>query len=133
MFLLGLIQLNFAGSGMSDTDEKAGGRPGYVGGLVLGHPLRPDVLPGLRGPVLRQPDSPGREGRAPAIVLPGIYGVGTALPVLVFAVLMAVSAQSVGKAFNSLSRIEWWVRRITGVVFLLVGLYYTLKFVFDVI
>ncbi len=67
------------------------------------------------------------------VALPGLYGIGTALPVLVFAVLIAVSAQSVGRAFHALSRIEWWVRRITGVLFLLVGLYYTLKFVFDVI
>jgi hypothetical protein len=32
-----------------------------------------------------------------------------------------------------LSKVEWWARRITGAVFLGVGLYYCMKFIFDVL
>jgi len=60
-----------------------------------------------------------------------VYGVGTALPVLVFAVLIALSAQSVGKAFGVVSKIEWWARRITGVIFLLAGIFFSLRYCFD--
>jgi cytochrome c biogenesis protein CcdA len=65
--------------------------------------------------------------------LPAIYGIGTALPVMVFAVLLATSAQSVGKAYNVLAKIEWWARMLTGAVFILVGIYFALKYVFQVL
>jgi cytochrome c biogenesis protein CcdA len=67
-----------------------------------------------------------------SFVLPLIYGIGTALPVLLVAVLLAVSARLVGKVFNVLSRIEWWARMGTGWIFLLVGAYFSLKYVFEV-
>jgi cytochrome c biogenesis protein CcdA len=65
------------------------------------------------------------------LVVPMAYGVGTALPVILFAILLAVSAQHVGKAFNVLSQVEWWARRVTGVVFIVVGVLFTLRYVFD--
>lgn len=61
------------------------------------------------------------------LVLPSLYGIGTGLPVLFFAVLLAFGARTIGTAFRILSRIELWARRLTGVVFLLVGLYLVLK------
>jgi len=68
-----------------------------------------------------------------SFTLPAVYGVGTALPVMVFAVLLATSAQSVGKAYNVLAKIEWWARMITGWIFIFVGIYFALKYVFQVI
>jgi cytochrome c biogenesis protein CcdA len=67
-----------------------------------------------------------------SVVLPIVYGIGTALPVMVFAVLLALSAQSVGKAYNILAKIEWWARIITGWIFILLGLYFSLKYIFEV-
>jgi cytochrome c biogenesis protein CcdA len=67
-----------------------------------------------------------------AILLPLIYGVGTALPVIVVAILLAYSAQSVGKAYNILSGVEWWARMSTGWVFILIGAYFSLVYVFQV-
>jgi cytochrome c biogenesis protein CcdA len=65
--------------------------------------------------------------------MPTVYGLGTGLPVIVFAVLAALGAQAVGKVFNRLSRFELWARRITGAVFILVGIYYCLIYIFKVI
>jgi cytochrome c biogenesis protein CcdA len=59
---------------------------------------------------------------------PGLYGVGTALPVVVFAFLVAFGAGFVGKAFNRLAVFERWARRLTGVVFVAVGIYMTLVY-----
>lgn len=67
-----------------------------------------------------------------AILLPLIYGVGTALPVIVVAILLAYSAQSVGKTYNILSKVEWWARMSTGWVFILIGAYFSLVHVFQV-
>lgn len=65
------------------------------------------------------------------IILPIMYGVGTALPVIVFAILIAVSARSIGAAFRAVTQIELWARRIAGFLFLAVGLFYTLRYIFE--
>ncbi len=67
------------------------------------------------------------------ILLPSIYGIGTALPVFVFSFLIAFSAQLVGKVFNKLTQIELWLRRITGGVFIIVGIYFCLIYIFRVL
>ncbi len=66
-------------------------------------------------------------------LLPTFYGVSTALPVIVFAVLIAVSAQAVGKAFGRIAAFELWARRATGVVFVGIGIFFTLRFIFGVL
>ena len=65
------------------------------------------------------------------IILPLLYGVGTALPVLVFAVLLSLGGRAVGKAYDRLTQVERWLRRITGAVFILVGVYYSLRYIFE--
>ncbi len=59
------------------------------------------------------------------IVLSFIYGIGTGLPVLVFAVAIALSVTSLSHWFYRITRLEYYTRKTTGVVFILVGLYYT--------
>jgi len=58
------------------------------------------------------------------IILPFIYGIGTGLPVLVFAIAIALGVTSLSHWFHRMTRLEYYTRKITGVVFILVGLYY---------
>jgi len=67
-----------------------------------------------------------------AILLPSIYGVGTAVPVVVFAVILAFAANTISRAFNVLTVIERCMRRITAAVFIVVGGYYCLIYIFGV-
>ena len=62
------------------------------------------------------------------VVLPTLYGVGTALPVVVFAILIALGSRSLGVAFKRLTAVEVWARRATAIVFLAVGLYMTYEY-----
>jgi cytochrome c-type biogenesis protein len=62
------------------------------------------------------------------VVYPGLYGVGTAIPVVAFAILLTFGARYVAKAFNSLTVLERWARRLTAIVFLGVGIYMTLVY-----
>lgn len=66
--------------------------------------------------------------------LPALYGIGTALPVVGFAVLIALGSRAVAIVFRRLTVVERWARRITAVVLLGVGLYmihlYTLPALF---
>ena len=59
-------------------------------------------------------------------VLPLIYGIGTALPVIVFSFLIAFGSEYLGKAFNCLTKLELWFRYTAGLLFILVGIYYCL-------
>ncbi len=62
------------------------------------------------------------------VTMPAIFGIATGLPVAVFAFMLAFGANKVGKAYDRLSAFEIWAQRITGVVFLAVGLYMTITF-----
>jgi cytochrome c-type biogenesis protein len=66
------------------------------------------------------------------VLFPGLFGVGTALPVVAFAVLIAFGARFVAKAFNRLVVVERWARRLTGIVFIGVGLYMTLVYTLEI-
>ncbi len=61
-------------------------------------------------------------------MMPLVYGLGTALPVVVFAFLIASGSGYVGSLFNRMTQIALWARRITAVVFILVGIYYVLVY-----
>ena len=67
------------------------------------------------------------------LVLPSLYAVGTAVPVVAFSFILAFSANRVSRAFDALTLIERWMRRITALVFILVGGYYCLIYLFGVL
>lgn len=62
--------------------------------------------------------------------LPFIYGVGTGLPVLIFAVGIALGVTSLGRWFHRVTKVEIYARRTTGAIFILVGLYYVSAYIF---
>jgi cytochrome c biogenesis protein CcdA len=66
--------------------------------------------------------------RESPVLLPALYGMGTALPVVGFAFLVAFGARFVGRVFNRMSQVERWARRATGLVFVSVGIYMTLAY-----
>src|SRR3989339_647530 len=45
-------------------------------------------------------------------------------------ILIAFSAEYLGKAFNRLTQLEKWVRLVAGVLFVLVGVYYSLTHIY---
>ncbi|MFH1261989.1 MAG: aromatic aminobenezylarsenical efflux permease ArsG family transporter [Pseudomonadota bacterium] len=57
------------------------------------------------------------------VILPTLFGIGTALPVVMVATLLAFGANYVGRVLDILGRLERWGKQITGVTFLVVGAY----------
>jgi len=66
------------------------------------------------------------------LLLPPLFALGTGLPVIVFSFLIAFSAQKIGKAFQTMQKIEKAMRYIVAFTFLAVGIYY-LRFLIQVI
>lgn len=56
--------------------------------------------------------------------LPFVYGIGTGLPVLAFAIAIAAGVTSLNRWFHGLTRLEYYMRMITGAIFVLAGAYY---------
>jgi len=65
--------------------------------------------------------------------LPLIYGIGTALPVLLFAFLVAAGTGYINNLYHRISRIEFYTKKVTGIIFILVGIYYALAYIFEII
>jgi cytochrome c biogenesis protein CcdA len=61
------------------------------------------------------------------IVLPAAYGVGTGLPVLLFAVVVAFGMRQLGRTFRVLAAVEGVARPLTAFTFVAAGVYLTLR------
>lgn len=132
LVLVGLVLLEiltlsmFKGRGLSDSMrekiEKAGIWGAGLLGIIFALTFCPVSAALFFGSLL-----PLCLGSGSRVFLPTLYGLGTAIPVIVFAFIIAFSAQSVGKAFNSLTKVELWARRITGGIFIAAGIYLSLK------
>ena len=132
LFLLGIFKLNLPGFGVSDELQQRVDRWGVWGAGLLGIvfalsfcPISAALFFGSLVPLAANHGSP--------LLLPAVYGIGTALPVAVFALLIAAGTGHLGKAVNRLQAFEVWARRVTGVVFLSVGIYETLRSTFYLI
>jgi cytochrome c-type biogenesis protein len=131
MFLLGLIQFHLSASVQGGSLEEKLRGWGLWGAALLGMlfalsfcPVSAALFFGSLVPLALQHQS--------SLSLPALYGVGTGLPVLAFAILIAAGAKSVSKAFNRLAQVERWARPATGVVFVGVGIYFCLAYIFQV-
>lgn len=58
------------------------------------------------------------------LTIPVIYSIGTGLPVVLFAFVIAFSIEKIGIYFNAISKFEKVMRIIAGIVFILTGLFY---------
>ena len=59
-------------------------------------------------------------------LLPVLFAVATALPVLAVAWILAFSVEKVGEFYGKLRTIQKWLNIIVGVLFIAVGIYYCL-------
>ena len=61
--------------------------------------------------------------------LPVVYAIATSLPVLVAAWIIAYSMQSLGKVMGKIAIFQRWFNRFVAILFILVGLYYTVTII----
>ena len=132
MILLELIRFNMPGFGVSDKMQKRVEACGIWGAALLGIlfalsfcPISAALFFGSLIPLSLKYSS--------GVTLPALYGLGTGLPVFLFALILAFASKSTASAFNKLKQFELWVRRATGVIFILVGIYYCLAHIFGVL
>ena len=57
-------------------------------------------------------------------LLPIIFAVATAIPVLAVAWVLAFSVQQMGNFYGKIQKVQKWANLIVGVVFIIIGIYY---------
>lgn len=131
MFLLGLIHWQSRGSNLGARLGTRVSGWGVWSGLALGVLFALSFCPASAAlyfaglvPLAIQHES--------RVLLPMVYGVTTALPVVAFAILIVCSASAMARLFNQITAFERWARRVTGVLFILLGVYFTLAHIFRV-
>jgi len=62
------------------------------------------------------------------LYLPIVFAFGTGVPVILFTYLLAFAAGNISLFYNKIVKVEKWMRIITGVVFVITGIYYVLIF-----
>ncbi len=131
MLLLGLLHptrsMNLAGAGIQKRAASGGAHWAFVLGVLFALSFCPLSAGLFFGGLI-----PLAATHSSRLLVPGIYGIGTALPVIVFAMLIAFASRKVGQAFDRLTQIERIVRLATGVVFILAGLFYSLVYVYGI-
>lgn len=131
MVLLEMIPVPPGGAAWAARVGQRMERRGLVGAVVLGAvfalafcPASAALYFGALLPLAVKHES--------AVWLPTVYGLGTAAPVVAFALVLTFGASALGRTFNLVAVFDRWARRITGVVFILIGVYFILRFVFRV-
>lgn len=127
MLLLDMLRFTTKGSNLGQWCQQRAEKFGLGGALFLGLVFALSFCP-VSAALFFGSLIPLSIKHSSGIILPLIYGIGTALPVFVFGVLIAVGAGSMAKAFHKVSQFELWARRITGAVFLVIGVYFTLVY-----
>ena len=132
MVLTDLLSFNIGSLGISSKVQGHVERMGLWGALPLGMvfalsfcPISAALFFGSLVPLAAKTGSP--------LALPFVYGIGTGLPVIAFALLIAFGAHALAKAFHRVKKIERWARLATGIIFILVGIYFSLVYIFKLI
>ncbi len=122
--LLGLIGLPATG-GLAARGEKLA-KQGLLGAFLLGLlfslsfcPTSAAIFFGSLVPLAAASDS--------VLLVPAGYGLASAAPVLLFAVLVAAGGRGIGRAFNRLRDVDRIMRRVAATILLVLGLYFSLS------
>lgn len=57
-------------------------------------------------------------------VLPIVFAIATAIPVLAVAWILAFSMQQIGSFYGKMQKVQKWTNLIVGVIFIIIGIYY---------
>jgi len=126
IILLDLLPISFSTSFLSNSLQDRAGRWGIWGSGLLGVVFALSFCP-LSAALFFGSLIPLAVDGKSAVLMPSAFGIGTALPVVVLALVIAFGVKSLGKFFDRLTQLEKWVRKATAFIFIAAGLYLLLQ------
>lgn len=126
LFMLDIIKLKFPG--LSGLSEKIGAKSkgSYWSSLLLGIVFALAFCP-YSGVLYFMMLIPMTISSASGLYLPVVFAFATGIPVIIFAWLLAYAVGNVGKLYTRIKTFELWFRRVVSVLFIIVGIYYTIS------
>ena len=123
LLMLDVIRIHFPGLGKLTAKMEKKSNSGFWGILLMGIVFALAFCP-YSGALYFGMLIPLTISSATGLYLPVVFAIGTGLPVIVFAWVVAYMVGSVGTLYNKVKIFELWFRRVVAVVFIGVGLYY---------
>ena len=124
LFMLFGNRLNLPSCGFGDKGEGLAQRGGF-GALMLGVLFALAFCP-TSGVFYIGMLIPMSASVSMGYLLPILFAIATALPVLVVAWILAFSAGQIGAVYGKMQTIQKWLNRVVGVLFIVIGIYYCL-------
>lgn len=126
LFMLDVIKLKFPG--LSGLTEKIGekSKGSYWSSLLLGIVFALAFCP-YSGVLYFMMLIPMTISSASGLYLPVVFAFATGIPVIIFAWLLAYAVGNVGKLYTRIKSFELWFRRIVSVLFIIIGIYYSIS------
>lgn len=123
LFLIDVIKFNSISFSISQEKQHKLADSGVVGAFLLGLlfalsfcPIAAALFFGSLIPLALNSDM--------GMVHPFIYGLGTGIPVAIFALGIVLGVKSFSKWFQKTAQLEIWARKVTGIIFILIGIYF---------
>jgi cytochrome c-type biogenesis protein len=130
MFLVELIQVTSKGIKHLEKLQNRAKNCGILSSFLLGIlfalafcPISAALFFGSLIPISIKLDAP--------IIPSATYGLATGLPVLLIGIFFAIGSKSIGTLFNKITTFEKWTRLTTGILIILIGVYLSLKNIFN--
>lgn len=124
LIMLDIIKFNFLSKGnLTDKLSERFKDKGLLGSFLLGAlfalafcPYSGTLFFGMLIPMTLSSDA--------GLAIPIVFSLGTGLPVLIFAFVIAFSIEKLGRYFKAITKIEKVMRVVAGLTFIITGLYY---------
>jgi cytochrome c-type biogenesis protein len=126
IFLLGVIKINFPGSGKfsEKMENKESWR--FLDVVLLGIVFALAFCPysgvlyfGMLVPLTLSSTS--------GLYLPVVFAIATGIPVIVTAWVLAYTVSGIGGFYHKIKLFELWFRRVVAIVFIIIGIYYIIR------
>jgi hypothetical protein len=130
MVLLDFLRFPTLGGGVGEKMREKAGQGGIPGAGLLGILFALSFCPVSAGLFFGSLIPLSVRGNSP-MFYPLLFGFGTGIPVIVFAVMIAFGMHSIEAVFRGVTKVELCVRRITGAVFIAAGIYNAAVYIFE--
>lgn len=122
LFMLFGDRLNLPKFGFSGNAEGLAGKGGW-GALMIGILFALAFCP-TSGVFYFGMLIPMSATASAGYLLPAVFAVATAIPVLAVAWILAFSVQSIGNFYGKMKKLQKWMNLAVGAVFIITGIYY---------
>ncbi|MEM5804788.1 MAG: aromatic aminobenezylarsenical efflux permease ArsG family transporter [Candidatus Aenigmatarchaeota archaeon] len=124
ILMLDLIKLNIIkGSEKINKLKERLANKGFIGAFLLGVifalafcPFSAVLFFGMMIPIAI--------AAGDGLLIPSVFAFATGLPVIIFSIILVKSVNKLGVITNKVQTLEAWMRKIVGIMFVIIGAYY---------